>query len=1273
MKDRHLPQKPYPGLRPFQRDEWSIFFGREAMIDAVLDRLGEQQLVVVHGSSGCGKSSLIKAGVLPRLEQEHDLHEIGWQTAEMRPGSSPLWNLAETIGRLIENLKPDEVPSTRLTRSISRRLNLGEAALARIQEDFGLGKDGNVCLLLDQFEELFRYSREIGLDEASTLVDVLRAYPDNPPPGINIIVTMRSDHLGDCAQFPGFADLVNQTQYLLPRMDKTALMRSIREPARLFGGEVDIDLAMRLIDESQNEVDALPLVQHCLMRQWHRRSSEPADASTSADKSAPFPVLTVAGYEGLQRLLSDHADEVLAQLIGQYADSDGDVEAVTEIVFRAITEIDGEGRGIRRPIRKSELESLVGDRHEVLDTVIRYFSDEDCGFLVCSRDDDPVVDISHEALIRCWSRFNDKEFDQRAKNYKGWLYREQEDARLWNAMLVQAENGVNIPDSQLRDRERWFNSLAGSAWAERYDGGWDQVKTLVKNSRKAVRRRLMMYGSVALLIVGMTAVFALLQRGSAERAQAAAEQALARQLAAESQQLPDNSGTAVTATALLAIESIRRAQTVSGYSALRSATRRLPDNVQFQHDAEVHKVVLSADAKLLATASADNNARLWNVESGELIAKMPHEDDVIEVVFSADSSRLATASDDKTARVWSTDDGAQLQVFEHEDGVTAVAFSGGGRFLTSVGKDNSIVIWEIDKALKLHKMQHDGAVTDIVFNPDDRRFATASHDNSARIWDAGRGVELARFDHDDDVSAIAFSADGEFLITGSWDKTARIWDVASRRRLQEFTHDGVLTAVAFSTDGRLAGTAAKDNTARVYDVVVGEELQRLTHDDDVNAIAFNARGDRLISASSDNTARIWNVADGKELHRVAHDGGVNDVVRSVDGNTIATASSDYTARFWEIHSKGREIQRLSHDDDISTVAFNGGLNRVAMAAGNNTVRLWNEEQNSVVDLVHEDWVSDVALTDDGSRVATASWDDTARIWDSKSGEEQLTFTHDDDVYDVEFSSDEKLVATSSWDNSARLWDADTGELIHSLQHPDDVAHIVFSSDGGTLASVGVDKNVRIWDVDGGHQLQLLEHDVDIVHIVFSADGEQLATIGADNAARLWSTKDGELEHQIERVGKINDLSYSVDGEYIAIASADNTARILSADDTEVLHSLVHDDDVFHVEFSRDGGRVATASRDRTVRVWDVDSGKELQRLGHAERVSKVTFSNDGERIASSSEDNSAHVWLINGDKLVDALCQRLTRNMSCKEWSRFLGNAPYRSTCDGLPGPEICP
>ena len=534
MTSQRSVEKPYPGLRPFQKHEWSIFFGREPMIDAVLDRLSANQLVVVHGSSGCGKSSLIRAGVLPCLEQEHSRYGVQWRTAEMRPGSSPLWNLALALARLVEKLETDDEPTLKTTRTIRRLLNSGRSALSRIQEEFELGKEERVCILFDQFEELFRYARVIGREEGEALIEVLLGFEPGQedsrgvtPQGIYAILTMRSDHLGDCGHFEGFAELVNASQYLLPRMGDEALLRAIREPARSFGAEVSSDLAVRLIQENHAEADALPLIQHGLMRLWQlaiiAMNEAPQSGSQSNEGCAHHLVLTADNYVGLERLLSEHAEEMLTEVVAKNRAG----KKVTEYLFRAITEIDAEGRGIRRPERISNLVGLTGGDEVALEWVLYRFLQSDCGFLHRSSDDDPMIDIGHEALIRCWKRLDDPRIDGLTGHPNGWLQREHEAGQLWRATLHAIEH--DLPKrarffrkawkrdirSLLEPRLQWFNDLpSGGNWADRYGNRWDLVENAMKLTEKLKRsRKFFFWLTLAVIIsvyavIGFTLIFA---------------------------------------------------------------------------------------------------------------------------------------------------------------------------------------------------------------------------------------------------------------------------------------------------------------------------------------------------------------------------------------------------------------------------------------------------------------------------------------------------------------------------------------------------------------------------------------------------------------------------------------------------------------------------------------------------------------------------------------------------------------------------------------------
>ena len=329
--DVALPARPYPGLRPFAKHEWSIFFGRERMVDEVIDRLIDRRFLVVHGDSGCGKSSLIRAGVLPRLEQDCARGGAQWVTCITAPGDEPIANLAGALAGLAGT---EDIEAR--TLEIRRIVNRGRDGAAALAEFVCIRPEHHVCLLIDQFEEIFAHARRRGAQQASLLVDLLVGLQALAAPRLSVVLTMRSEFLGACAQFDGFAQTVNITQYLLPRMEHADLVRAIREPAPLYDGEIAPDLANRLIADGGNSQDQLPLIQHGLML-LHRDCVVRADGSWR---------LTLDSYRTpgtLGQLLSDHADEVMAAV--EPPERAGEAPSrITEDLFRALTDINADGR-----------------------------------------------------------------------------------------------------------------------------------------------------------------------------------------------------------------------------------------------------------------------------------------------------------------------------------------------------------------------------------------------------------------------------------------------------------------------------------------------------------------------------------------------------------------------------------------------------------------------------------------------------------------------------------------------------------------------------------------------------------------------------------------------------------------------------------------------------------------------------------------------------------------------------------------------------------------
>jgi hypothetical protein len=478
-----LPVRPYPGLRPFGKDEWPIFFGREQMIDDVVGRLVRQRLLVVHGDSGCGKSSLIRAGVLPRLEQDTARGGRRWITRVMTPGDEPLVHLADALADTPGADAPgasDGGPGARRLQ-LRRILNCGRDGSPALVDAVCGTRDPFVCLLIDQFEEVFAHARRRGPQQAGLLIEQILGLQALQSDRLFVVLTMRSEFLGACAQFEGFATAVNETQYLLPRMQHTDLLRAIREPATLYDGEIAIDLAERLIAEARGSQDELPLIQHGLMQMYEASPARGRDAWR----------LTLDDYRnprGLAGLLSDHADAVMAQVEPDDRGRDG--TRVTEDLFRALTDINADGHATRYPRRLADLVAITGAGEAAVRRVVDAFRVEGVSFMRPYGTDpialDDYVDISHEALLRCWQKIDDRD--------DGWLTREFKNGLVWRSLLVQADSFGRDPANVLsaasaEERHRWLQRR-NEAWSQRYGGRWQDVVALVDASMAARARQL---------------------------------------------------------------------------------------------------------------------------------------------------------------------------------------------------------------------------------------------------------------------------------------------------------------------------------------------------------------------------------------------------------------------------------------------------------------------------------------------------------------------------------------------------------------------------------------------------------------------------------------------------------------------------------------------------------------------------------------------------------------------------------------------------------------
>lgn len=466
--DGDFSAAPYPGLRPFRPEESDIYFGREAQTDALLEKLSLSRFLAVVGPSGCGKSSLVRAGLIAALETGF-MAGAGarWLVAEMRPGGNPMARLASTLRTLFAN--GQELPSAPLLEAALRR---GPVGLVEQVRDASLPAGTNLLLLVDQFEEIFRYRQKGDSDEADAFVALLLASAAQRELPLYIVITMRSDFLGDCALFNGLPEAINDSQYLTPRLTREQCRLAITGPARVFSGSVEPDLVNRLLNDFGPDPDQLPLLQHALMRMWDRARRRAAGDA---------PVVRNEDYDqigGLARALSNHADEVVDELSPEQ-------RRIAEILFRRLTERGIGRRDTRAPARLSDVAAVAGVGADVVYLVVEAFRRPDRSFVTppvgIDLRPETLLDIGHESLIRQWRTLG--EWVDRESRSAALYQRLALEARLWHQGEAAVWRNPNL--QRALDWEREERPTA--AWAARYGTAEEfaQVGVFLRESERA--------------------------------------------------------------------------------------------------------------------------------------------------------------------------------------------------------------------------------------------------------------------------------------------------------------------------------------------------------------------------------------------------------------------------------------------------------------------------------------------------------------------------------------------------------------------------------------------------------------------------------------------------------------------------------------------------------------------------------------------------------------------------------------------------------------------
>ncbi|MGA8574347.1 MAG: WD40 repeat domain-containing protein [Candidatus Cybelea sp.] len=1290
-------EHPFPGLRPFDFQDAAYFFGRERDVNSVYRLLEFSKFIAVIGSSGSGKSSLVRAGLVPLLEREKASGSgRNWRIATMHPSNAPACELAKALAELVG--RKEAVPS------LLERLEGSTFGLADIRSALPeLGVDP-IFLIVDQFEELFRYaapggiaqadraSQAIWKERAAHFVALLLEATRSRTANLYVLITMRSDFIGDCAQFADLPQAVSATQFLVPGFNRdqreAVICKPIAEAAKKIPtARIDPVLVDRLLNDAGDELDQLPVLQHCLARMWER--------------SKPRHELTLDLYNDVGKIsgaLSNHADEVMDDkaLAGK--------ALAVEQVFRALSQVDREGRAIRRAIPLQQLVEETGVSKEDVFAVVERFRRGDCSFCVPSVATEPVlqpgtiVDVGHEALLRRWEKISRPPTDEALQQREpGWLWLERDDGRTYEALLTLARDPkATLPLDQVSKYDKWWHARPRTpAWAKRYGGEFDRVDRFLSQSKKKLK-----LSQQARVAAAILAVFALIGgafwfASGRQRAQAAAAAESARQaeinqtraleVAARQAEVARNRlliranklATVRVAEATAALK-VKNKELADKNETLRQEIKAAEDARNSEHVAETQadkeakvaqrevlkdtrdsaNLFLEAGTKALEGGDAaaaevlfaarykddprDSTALFLldtareRVQTRERRLPLPSKDSIATIAYDSNphNGMFATGSLSGVTNVWNSR-GEHRARYRQGDAVTALAFDPSGMILATGGRDGSLNLHFVGTGRTLPTVGHSERVDAIAFAPDGHQFATSSMDGTVKTWSAETGALLHEFRLGSDAKglpaigfAVQFSPDGRDLLACT-NLTLREWNLSNDQ------------AVGFAEGGSNVGEAPGCRRVAVSS-------------DGAHAVTDSPQAGGLVFYDLQRLRFTQNAELGGSVTALAFDPAGTRVLAGGDDGNATVIALDAQRPDYTFHRQG--TNRAT--DGVTSAAFSADGSSVIMAQADGVISMYNLRTGAQVSVRAHDGIAYVAVAPAGDEFITAG--DAAHVpeivlWHlPRTARSQVFSAHAGPITAIAAQPRGNAFATGSRDGIIVYWRAgSTLERVTNLSLAHDgawVDSLHFNDTGKWLAAAG-GRHLRAWDTTTN--APRLKADIttssDLLRfnsawpgatgdLVFAQRARALADVTnplSQYGAGVWSRDNGRIRMNAGWILDTTDVLPIGTNGVVAFSKVNGNVHFINLKTMKVTSTWTGIGEAAYCRSSKEvvlggdwGGLSLFSSRDGLRQRYWTDHAPFLESGGHA-RVSALACSDDGKWLASAGGgDGTIRIWNV---------------------------------------------